>query len=148
MDAKDRRRGFSWPVVLVLALAAAWSLGLGGGDGDSDSSIPIPQRNFTVKVTDAKGQSLEANRFTWEGKVHFRGLFGNATITLPFLKLKSLKVLRGAKAANPDQIAATVVLKSGETVDLSLDSTSKCYGETRFGNYEIFFKDIGEIVFN
>ena len=132
----------------MIVIAAAWSLGLGDGGGGSDAGIPIPKRNYTVKVTDAKGQSVEAKRFTWEGNVHFRAQLGNATITLPFQKLKSMKVRRGKKSGNPGMMAATVALKTGETVEVSLESTSKCYGETRFGNYEIFFKDIGEIVFN
>ena len=131
-----------------MILAAAWSLGLGNGGGGADGDIPIPQRSFTVNVTDAKGQSLEAKRFTWEGKVHFRGQLGNATITLPFQKLKSLKVLHGKKTSNPEMTATTASLKSGESVEISLESTSKVYGETRFGTYEIFLKDIGEIVFN
>ena len=133
---------------MVVVAAAAWSLGLGDGGGGSDAGIPIPQRNYTVQVTDTKGQTMEAGRFTWEGKVLFRGQLGNATITLPFQKLNSLKVLTGKKTGLPDTVAATVSLKSGETVEVSLKSTNKCYGETRFGNYEIFFKDVGEIVFN
>ncbi len=135
-------------MAVAVALAAVWWMGLGnGGDGDGPS-IPIPQQNFSVTVTDTQGKSLKANRFTWEGKVHFEGMFGNARITLPFQKLKSVKVFSGKKLSNPDLIAASVTTKSGETVELSLERTSKCYGKTRFGNYEIFFKDVGEIVFN
>lgn len=88
-------RCHSWWVTMVVVAAAAWSLGLGDGGGGSDAGILIPQRTYTVQVTDTKGQAMEATRFTWEGKVYFRGQLGNATVTLLFQKLKSLKVLTG-----------------------------------------------------
>ena len=134
-------------MALAVLLAAFWTMGLGdGGDGDGPK-IPIPQRNFTVTVTDTTGNAMEAKRFTWEGKVHLRGQFGSATVTLPFQKIKGIKVLAEKKLGNPDLIATVVELKSGEPVELSLERTSKCYGETRFGNYEIFLKDVAEIAF-
>jgi hypothetical protein len=131
---------------LVLAMAL-WLMGLGGGtEGGSSSNIPIPQQNYTVTVVDRSGQSLEAKRFTWEGKVEFRGQIGNATVSLPFNKVRSVKV----GPSNGDKsgaIKATMTLRSGESVEVALDRTSKCYGESKFGNYEIFFKDVASIEF-
>jgi hypothetical protein len=130
-----------------LLLAAPFLLGLGGGNGGSDKPIPIPQKNFTVTVSDARGQKVQAERFTWEGKVHFQGQYGSATITLPFQKVQSVKVVPGQANIAPTQVLARMALRSGETLELTLDRTSKCYGETAFGNYEIFLKDIAEITF-
>jgi hypothetical protein len=146
--ATQQNRGSRWRMVLVVILASLWSLGLGNGSDQDGPKIPIPQRNFTVTVTDSKGQALEASRFTWEGKVHLRGQYGNATVTLPFQKLKKVNVLVEKKLKNPDLIGAAVELKTGESLELALERTSKCYGETRYGNYEIFLKDVAEIVFN
>jgi len=132
----------------LLLLAALWLMGLGGGtEGGAGSSIPIPQQNFTVTVADRSGQSLEAKRFTWEGKVEFRGQIGNATVSLPFSKVKSVRVQPVNGDKTPGTVKATVTLRSGESVDVGIDRTSKCYGETKFGNYEIFFKDIASIDF-
>ena len=146
------RRSHWSPGCWLLLFAAVWLMGLsGGGNGDSGSSIPIPQENFTVTVADRSGQQLEAKRFTWEGKVQFRGQLGNATITLPFSKVKSVKVepIGGEKSGDKGAalIKASVALRSGDTVQVQLDRTSKCYGETKFGNYEIFLKDVASIEF-
>jgi hypothetical protein len=135
-----------WLLGLML-LAAPWLMGLGGGNGGSEKPIPIPQKNFTVTVSDGRGQKVQAERFTWEGKVHFQGQYGSATITLPFQKVQSVKVVPGQANIPPTQVLARMALRSGETLELTLDRTSKCYGETAFGNYEIFLKDVGEITF-
>ncbi len=142
---------------LALLLAALWLMGLGGGNEATKSNIPIPEQNFTATVEDASGQSLEAKRFTWEGKVHFRATYGSATITLPFEKLRRLtvslpfakvrSVTVGPAADRPELIAARITLRSGETVAVLLDRTSKLYGETKFGEYEIFLKDVARITF-
>ncbi len=134
-------------VLGALLFAAPWLLGLGGGNGGSDKPIPIPQKNFTVTVTDVRGQKAQAERFTWEGKVAFQGQYGSATITLPFQKVQSVKVVQGQSGTTPTQVLTRMALRSGETLELALDRTSKCYGETSFGNYEIFLKDVGEITF-
>jgi hypothetical protein len=156
-DMKGSGRFGGWgatalgPAALVLAalvLAALWLMGLGGGsNGSSGPDIPIPQENFTVTVSDATGQKLEARRFTWEGKVYLRGQVGNATVSLPFSKIRSVRVERDGKAASLEAARASVTLKTGDTVEVMVERSSKCYGETKFGNYEIFFKDIAAIEF-
>jgi len=133
-------------LALALAVAAGWLMGLGGNDTNTPKTIPIPQKNFTVVISDARGMKARVERFTWEGKVHFQGLYGNATITLPFQKVLSFKVGAGT-SSNPSLIQSRVTLRSGETIDLAMERTSKCYGESSFGDYEIFFKDVTELQF-
>lgn len=132
---------------LAVLLAAAWSLGLGDGNDSAGKSIPIPSQNFTVTVTDSQGRALQAERFTWEGKVYFSARLGQATVSLPFAKVSKLTLHPESKAPTPEEIMATVELRSGKTTDVALDRTSKCYGDTEFGPYEIFVKDVREIVF-
>ena len=142
-----KRRG-AWGRHLALLLAAGWLMGLGGGNGGgSGSAIPLPQENFTVTVSDAAGKSLEAKRFTWEGKVYLRAQVGNATVSLPFAKIRTVSVLPGNTTTAPDLIRAGVTLKNGESVEVLIERGSKCYGQTKFGDYEIFFKDIAKIEF-
>lgn len=145
MTRQGTRKGRAW-LVAALLLAAPWLMGLGGGNG-GEKSIPIPQKNFTVAVTDSKGQKATAERFTWEGKVNFTGQFGSATITLPFQKVQSVRVMPAQGTSSPTQVLTKMTLRSGETLELAIDRTTKCYGETSFGNYEIFLKDISEIAF-
>jgi hypothetical protein len=139
--------GRAWLALGAILLVAPWLMGLGGGNGGSEKAIPIPQKNFTVTVSDTKGQKATAERFTWEGKVNFQGQYGSATITLPFQKVQAVKVLPSQGGGSPTTVLTRMTLRSGETLELSLDRASKCYGETAFGNYEIFLKDVTEITF-
>jgi hypothetical protein len=131
----------------LLLAAALWLMGLGGGGQQEESAIPIPARNFTVQVTDQQQRTVQATRFTWEGKTHFRAAFGNASITLPFEKLTGIQIRRDTTGLGPNQIGATATLIGGETIEIGLDTTSKCYGETAFGTYEIFVKDLASVQF-
>jgi hypothetical protein len=144
-----RSRPFSSAALRIAALgiAALWWMGMGGGNSSTEKVVPIPDKNYTVTVTDSRGAKVEARRFTWEGKVHFQGQFGQATVTLPFPKLQSMQIAPTAPTGSPNLILAKVKLKTGETLDLSLERTSKCYGETSFGTYEIFVRDIAQIQF-
>ena len=91
----------SWWEVLALLLAAAWLMGLGNGNDKGESSHPIPQRNFTVRLTEAKGLTMDAIRLTWEGKAFLRALYGSAPIPLPLEKLQSIKVLPEKRPPSP-----------------------------------------------
>ncbi len=79
--------------------------------------------------------------------MYLRAQVGNATVSLPFAKIRTVSVLPGNTATAPDLIRAGVTLKNGESVDVLVDRGSKCYGQTKFGDYEIFFKDIAKIEF-
>ena len=131
----------------AVVLAALLLMGLGNGGDANRSNIPVPERNYSATVTDRQGSSVEAERFTWEGKVFFKAHFGSAAITLPFEKLSELTLQHQADAGSPDMIAASALLKTGETVQVTLERSTKCFGTTRFGDYEIFIKDVGSIKF-
>ncbi len=133
--------------VAALGLAALWLMGMGGGNSSTEKVVPIPDKNYTVMVTDSRGAKAEAHRFTWEGKVHFQGQFGQATVSIPFPKMQSVQIVPTAVTSSPNLILAKVKLKTGETLELTLERTSKCYGETSFGTYEIFVRDIAELQF-
>ncbi|MDH4247545.1 MAG: hypothetical protein OEW39_06995 [Deltaproteobacteria bacterium] len=142
-------RGRHWPVLAFILLALPWLMAMnGGGGGDAEGSqVPLPARNYTVTITDTTGNSVQAARFTWEAKTFFRARYGNATVSLPFDKIASLQANPGAKAAATDWLPATVTLETGEKIEVSLERSSKCYGETKFGGYEIYFKDVASIAF-
>ncbi|MCZ6749299.1 MAG: hypothetical protein O7D96_08400 [SAR324 cluster bacterium] len=130
--------------VLALAALAVALMGLGGGDQGAEGDIPIPSKSYTVTLTDTQNNTLEGERFTWEGNVHVRAKFGNATITIPFEKLRSMRMNPGA---TPEVVNVEALLKSGETLALTIEATSKCYAVTKFGNYEIFMGDLASIDF-
>ena len=140
--------GRRWRLLALLALVAPWLLGMnGGGGGDAEGSqVPLPARNYTVTITDTTGNSVQASRFTWEAKTFIRARYGNATVSLPFDKIATVQVTPG-KAAATDWMPAAVTLGTGEKIEVSIERNSKCYGETKFGGYEIYFKDVATLSF-
>jgi hypothetical protein len=144
---RNRRLGRTWPLA-ALAAVSALLMGMGGGSGPANEKIvPIPDKNYTVQVTDSRSAKVEARRFTWEGKVYFQGQYGQATVTLPFPKVKSVQIVPSAATTSPNLIMAKMTLTTGETLDIALDRSSKCYGETSFGTYEIFVRDVTVLQF-
>lgn len=143
-----RRMGRCWRLA-VLAAVSVVLMGLSGGNSGptTEKVVPIPDKNYTVQVTDSRGAKVEARRFTWEGKVYFQGLYGQATVTLPFPKVKAMQILPSAATVSPNLIMAKVTLASGEPLDIALERTSKCYGETAFGTYEIYVRDMAQLQF-
>jgi hypothetical protein len=128
---RNRRLGRTWPLA-ALAAVSALLMGMGGGSGPANEKIvPIPDKNYTVQVTDSRSAKVEARRFTWEGKVYFQGQYGQAS----------------AATTSPNLIMAKMTLTTGETLDIALDRSSKCYGETSFGTYEIFVRDVTVLQF-
>ena len=146
LSRRSQTRGWS---LAALALASSLFMGMGGNSGGptTEKVVPIPDKNYTVMVTDSRGAKAEARRFTWEGKVYFQGQFGQATVTLPFPKVKSVQVLPTAATTSPNLVMVKMTLATGETLDMALERTSKCYGETSFGTYEIFVRDVTQLQF-
>jgi hypothetical protein len=129
---------------MALLPVAALLMGLGGGDDSKEAVIPIPNKSYTVTLTDSQSNHLVGERATWEGKVYFRAKFGNATVSVPFEKLKSIQITKGAA---PDKVKVRAQMRSGETLDLTADATTKFYADTQFGAYEIFLADLATVEF-
>jgi hypothetical protein len=137
-----RWRGMlTWLALLPLA---ALLMGFGGGDDTKEAVIPIPNKSYAVTLTDNQSNKLAGERATWEGKIYFRAKFGNATVSMPFEKLKSIQITKGAA---PDRVKVRAQMRSGETLDLTADSTTKFYADTQFGGYEIFLADLATVEF-
>ncbi len=140
-----------WRRLQTAALVLGFSLfamGLSGsGGGIDEAAIPVPEQNFRVLLEDTQGRKVEAERVTWEGKVFLRAQYGKAVISLPFSNLRLIERSSGSDTVEGRQIPINVTLRSGDTLVVGVERSSKCYGKTKFGNYEIFFKDLRRIEF-
>jgi hypothetical protein len=63
-----------------------------GGKGGGFERAPRVDKNFTVVVTDASGNKITGEKFSWEGRVRFSGYLGLAEVNLPFDRIKELTV--------------------------------------------------------
>jgi len=120
---------------------------LGSDSGNAVNQIPLPEINYSVILTDRQNVQTTAKRVSWDGKVYLQGKRGNSLTTIPFEKVNQIEVSLD-KTPEGGSVAAKITLKSGETIDLNIKGNSKFFGETSFGKFEIYLRDIQKILFN
>lgn len=128
-------------VVFVLSLFVL--LTAMGGKGGGFERAPRVDKNFTVVVTDASGNKITGEKFSWEGRIRFSGYLGLAEVNLPFDRIKELTV--GEKKEKKVRVTAHLVDGSETVVDV--DADSRCYGEAGFGSFMLTMDEIKAISF-
>ena len=114
-----------------------------GGKGGGFERVPRVDKNFSVTVTDASGNKISGEKFSWEGRTRFSGYLGLAEVNLPFDRVKELQV--GEKREK--KVRVTARLADGSEVTLDVDADSRCYGEAGFGSFMLTMDEIKEISF-
>ncbi len=128
-------------VVLVLSLFVL--LTAMGGKGGGFERAPRVDKNFTVVVTDASGNKISGEKFSWEGRIRFSGYMGLAEVNLPFDRIKEVTV--GEKKEK--KVRLTAHLADGSDVAFDVDADSRCYGEAGFGSFMLTLDEIKAISF-
>jgi hypothetical protein len=132
------RRTFS----LLAVLAAFLLLSAMGGNGGFERA-PRVEKNFGVTVTDASGNVITGDKFSWDGRIHFAGSKGLAQVTMPFERIRSVSV--GEKIER--KVRITAKLADGTETVFDVDARSRCYGEASFGSFMLQMDEIKSIVF-
>jgi hypothetical protein len=114
-----------------------------GGKGGSFERAPRVDKNFPVTVTDVSGNKIQGEKFSWEGRLHFSGNLGMASVTIPFEKIKEIAV--GEKKEKKMKVTAR--LKDGNETAFEVDADSRCYGEAPFGSFMLTMDEIRIITF-
>ncbi len=114
-----------------------------GGKGGGFERAPRVDKNFFVTVTDVSDNKIAGEKFSWEGRVHFAGSLGMASITVPFEKIKEISV--GEKKEK--RVKVTAKLKDGSEAAFEIDADSRCYGEAPFGSFMLMMEEIKAISF-
>jgi hypothetical protein len=114
-----------------------------GGKGGGFEKAPRVDKNFMVVVTDASGNKLEGEKFSWEGRIHFAGSMGLAQVTMPFERVKELTV--GEKKDR--KVKVTARLTDGTETVFEVDSDARVFGESGFGSFMLTMDEIKTISF-
>jgi hypothetical protein len=130
-------------VSAALMVSVAILLTAMGGKGGGFEKAPRVDKNYTVVVTDASGNKIEGEKFSWEGRIHFAGYMGMAQITMPFERVKELTV--GEKKDR--KVKVTARLTDGTETVFDIDSDSRVYGEAGFGSFMLTMDEIKSISF-
>jgi hypothetical protein len=128
-------------VVLVLSIFVL--LTAMGGKGGGFERAPRVDKNFSVVVTDASGNKITGEKFSWEGRIRFSGYMGLAEVNLPFDRIKEVTI--GEKKEK--KVRVTAHLADGSEVSLDVDADTRCYGEAGFGSFMLTMDEIKEISF-
>jgi len=132
----------SWASVALMVSVIILLTAMGGKGGGFEKA-PRVDKNFMVVVTDASGNKLEGEKFSWEGRIHFAGYLGLAQVTMPFERVKELTV--GEKKDR--KVKVTALLTDGTETVFEIDSDSRVYGESRFGSFMLTMDEIKSISF-
>lgn len=130
-------------LAVVLLVSGLLFLTAMGGKGGGFERAPRVDKNFAVTVTDLSGNKISGEKFSWEGRVHFAGSLGMASITVPFDRVKEVEV--GEKKEK--KVKATVRMKDGTETAVDIDADSRCYGEASFGSFMLTMDEVRSIAF-
>lgn len=130
-------------LIIVFMISTFFLLTAMGGKGGGFERAPRVDKNYSVTVTDASGNKIAGEKFSWEGRVHFVGAFGMASITVPFEKIKEITV--GEK--KDKKVRVTAKLKDGSDAAFDIEADSRCYGEAPFGSFMLTMEEIKAVVF-
>lgn len=129
-------------VVIFLAVLAFGLMAMAGGRGGFERA-PRVEKNFQVVITDASGNKIEGEKFSWEGRIHFAGYLGMAQIVIPFERVKEIVILE----KKDRKVKATARLGNGKEETFEIDADSRCYGEASFGSFMLMMDEIKSIAF-
>ena len=127
----------------VFILCSAFLLTAMGGKGGGFERAPRVEKNYAVVITDASGNTIQGEKFSWEGRIHFAGYMGMAQVVVPFDKVKELTV--GEKKDR--KVKTTAHLVDGSETTLEMDADSRCYGEAGFGSFMLMMDELKSINF-
>ncbi len=127
----------------VFILCSAFLLTAMGGKGGGFERAPRVEKNYAVVITDASGNTIQGEKFSWEGRIHFAGYMGMAQVVVPFDKVKELTV--GEKKDR--KVKTTAHLVDGSETMFEMDADSRCYGEAGFGSFMLMMDELKSINF-
>jgi len=128
-------------IFVTILVAGVLLTGMGGSGGFERA--PRVEKNFAVSVTDVGGNTIQGEKFSWEGRIHFAGTMGMAQVTMPFERIKSLTV--GEIRDRQVKIAAQLV--DGSQANFEVDAKSRCFGEAPFGSFMLEMSEIKSLTF-
>lgn len=145
--APSRRKGdngmHSRARIVVLILPFVLFLMAMGGKGGGFERAPRVEKSYAVTVTDLSGNAITGEKFSWEGRIHFAGSLGMASITIPFERLKELSI--GEKKEK--KVTAVARMKDGSETKFEIDADSRCFGEASFGSFMYTMDEIKNVSF-
>ena len=103
-----------------------------------------PSVDFRATLTDRDDTAVELTRVNVGGQVQLTGKLGRGNLRIPFGNIRAVEF----RSESGDATLATVHLKSGEPVELTVRNSLTFYGQTAVGVYEVRARDLQHIEFH
>jgi hypothetical protein len=132
----------------VISLAMAFGAfllltGMGGLGGVPEGTIPEVKEDIGARLVDRSGTATELTRVSVDGNLFLEGMRGNGKVSIPLQEVMRLEVT----AVAGETVAARLLLRNENTLNLSLRKRAVLYGDTGYGAYQIQLRDVQSIEF-
>ncbi|MGC9324395.1 MAG: hypothetical protein ACP5G0_06555 [Desulfomonilia bacterium] len=123
------------PVGLIVSMALLL-MGMSGLGSPPQAAIASP---FNATIKDTSGNEVSISSATIDGKSTFSGFLGKGKVQIPLENISRIEVTGG-------EVCVTLS-STGDMCTLRLAGSSKIYGKTSYGSYQIPLKDVVWIEF-
>jgi len=127
---------------LAAAALATALLGMGSFGGREPGA---PVRDFRATFVDVDGVSVAADHVSCGGDTTLEGDLGRGRLRVPFENIARVDL--GREATDRDALRATVTLREGSPVALTVRSSTTFYGQIPSGAYQIRARDLRSVEF-
>jgi hypothetical protein len=122
----------------IILLLAAWLALCGMGlFPEGPVEVPKTKDNFSVTIHDTSGVSTRLTRFSIDGETFLPARRGQGSLTIPFERIEEMTFQDGK---------ATVKVKDGQPVEVSIDRRLTANGLSDYGPYRITLKEVRRVV--
>jgi hypothetical protein len=128
---------------LAVTLLAGGLLGMGSFGGGREPGAPV--RDFRATFVDADGVSVAADHVSCGGGTTLEGDLGRGRLRVPFENIGRIDL--GRDGTDRDALRATVTLREGTPVTLTVRSSTTFYGQVPSGAYQIRARDLRSVEF-
>ncbi len=130
---------------LLVALLTPTAVHATGFGGDAPPTrIPVPAKVVSAVVEDQGGTLVKVERISLDGEVYVHGTHGEGQVAIPFDKIAEVRIEPSPKAG---KIVAFVKMREGESIAVTIDDDTPCWGKTTYGNYKIEISKVRRIEF-
>lgn len=126
----------------LIMLFVPFILGMGSMTGDdSPDRIPVTEKKFSATFVDQMDIVTRCTEVSIEGKTFIEGVKGKGTYTIPFEKIKSVRVF-----LKDGKLKGLILLRNNSKDELILNKDYKVYGRTNHGTFQVGIASLKKMI--
>lgn len=127
----------------LLILLSLVLIAMGSMPGESSPDrIPVTEKNYRAVFTDNENVTTECRNVSIDGNTYIEGKRGSGSQAIAFDHIKQIVF-----HVNGEKMTAKLELVDGTALELYVKKSSKAFGMTRHGTFQITIIDLARITF-